>query len=51
MKTEQTPRPKGKALKSGQYKSVDAFRKTKLQEAVEETKHIDWDKASAKPVY
>lgn len=49
MKTEQPPRVKGKALKSGQYKSVVSFRKAKLQEAVEETKHIDWDKALAKP--
>lgn len=50
MKTEQSPRVKDKTSKYGQYKSVESFRKAKLQEAIEETKHIDWDKALAKPV-
>ena len=28
----------------GRYASVEAFRQAKVHEAVEATKHVDWDK-------
>ena len=43
MKTAQPVRSKTKAVKkTGQYESVDAFRKAKLNEVINETKNVNW---------
>jgi hypothetical protein len=39
-------RPK-RPKQTGQYESLEAFRKAKMLEAIEATKHIDWDQVLA----
>lgn len=40
--TEKTPTITKRKI--GRYASVEAFRQAKVHEAVEATKHVDWDK-------